>query len=253
MKKSRKQKKKLFKRRQSHKYKKGGSSTYTAIIIEPRKHKALEFVLKNILENLNNDWNVIVFHGNLNKEYIKNILNTTLNKYKDRITLKSLKKDNLSIEKYNTLLTTPSFYDNIPTELFLLFQTDSMINPRNKENINNFLKYDYVGAPWNDISTGVGNGGFSLRRKSKMLEIIKHCLPLNGPEDLFFAQTYKANCPNMSLNVPSEKEAEEFSSEQIWNPKSFGIHSPWKYLDNEKILKDFPEISELMELQGLEE
>ena len=27
------------------------SSIYTAIIVEPRKHKALEFVLKNFLEN----------------------------------------------------------------------------------------------------------------------------------------------------------------------------------------------------------
>jgi hypothetical protein len=40
---------------------------YTALIIEPRKHKALEFVLKNFLENLSNEWSIIIFHGNLNK------------------------------------------------------------------------------------------------------------------------------------------------------------------------------------------
>ena len=50
--------------------KKGGNNSYTAIIIEPRKHKALSFVLNNVLNNLNDSWNIIVFHGNLNKEYI---------------------------------------------------------------------------------------------------------------------------------------------------------------------------------------
>jgi hypothetical protein len=51
-------------------------SKYTAIIIEPRKHKALTFVLTNFLENLSNEWDFIIFHGINNSEYIKNILNS---------------------------------------------------------------------------------------------------------------------------------------------------------------------------------
>ena len=40
----------------------------------------------------------------------------------------------------------------------------------NKDIINDFIGFDYVGAP---LKCGlVGNGGLSLRRKSKMLEII---------------------------------------------------------------------------------
>jgi hypothetical protein len=140
----------------SKKYK-GGNSSYTAIIIEPRKHKALSFVLKNILENLNSEWNIIIFHGNLNKDYVENIINTQLQQYKKRISLKSLEKDNLSIEDYNTLLKTKKFYENIPTDIFLLFQTDSMIIPANKDKINDFLQYDYVGAP----SWSLLNGAFS--------------------------------------------------------------------------------------------
>jgi hypothetical protein len=31
------------------------SSKYTAVIIEPRQHKALQFVLNNFLENLNDE------------------------------------------------------------------------------------------------------------------------------------------------------------------------------------------------------
>ena len=36
---------------------------YTAIIIEPRKHKAIKFVLKNAYDNLSNEWNIIIFVG----------------------------------------------------------------------------------------------------------------------------------------------------------------------------------------------
>jgi hypothetical protein len=50
-------------------------SKYTAIIIEPREHKALSFVLNNFLSNLSNDWSFIIFHGNKNSEYVKNIVN----------------------------------------------------------------------------------------------------------------------------------------------------------------------------------
>ena len=48
---------------------------YTAIIIEPREHKALEHVLTNFTKMLNNDWQFIVFHGNLNETYVSNIIN----------------------------------------------------------------------------------------------------------------------------------------------------------------------------------
>ena len=50
---------------------------YTAIIIEPRNHKALPFVVNNVIDNLSNDWNVIIFHGNMNINYVKNIVKTS--------------------------------------------------------------------------------------------------------------------------------------------------------------------------------
>ena len=70
--------------------------------------------------------------------------------------------DNLTIRDYNRLFTNKSFYDYIPTETFLIFQTDTMIFKEHKNLINNFLEYDYVGAPWLACKQ-VGNGGLSLR------------------------------------------------------------------------------------------
>ena len=34
---------------------------YTAIIVEPRCHKALSFVLQNFFENLSDEWGVYYF------------------------------------------------------------------------------------------------------------------------------------------------------------------------------------------------
>lgn len=227
----------------------------TAFIIEPRKHKALEYVLKNFLENLDNTWDFIIFHGNLNKEYIENIINIKLNQYKERIKLISLNLDNINdgIE-YSKILTNKEFYEFIPNETFLIFQTDTIINPKYKDKINDFLIYDYVGAPWLHTND-VGNGGLSLRKKNKMIEIIINCPyinnnnDINNVEDVYFSGK---KCKNININKPDINKAKEFASETIWNPTSFGIHKIWQYFDINIIKKDFPEVEELYKLQSVE-
>jgi len=149
---------------------------YTAIIVEPRKHNALSFVLHNFLQNLSNDWKIIVFCGNTNIQFLTDIITTELNQYIDRLTIYNLGVDNLTIEQYNILLTNKSFYDYIPKNIFLVFQTDTMIFEQNKDLIYDFMNYDYVGAPWwhNPVEKEhVGNGGLSLRRKKKCLKSLK--------------------------------------------------------------------------------
>ena len=221
---------------------------YTAIIIEPRKHKALSFVLNNILENLSNEWNIIIFHGNLNKEYIEHIICNNLNEYKNRISLVNLNVDNLTETDYNNLfITNRDFYNYIPSETFLVFQTDTMICKRNKHLINDFLKYDYVGAPWSYLVinvSNVGNGGFSLRKKTKMLEIMEKDKNTYLPEDVFFSCTTVTN-----LYKPSFEEAKKFSIEQVFSDITFGFHKPWVSNDYDKICENYPEIIELRNLQ----
>ena len=207
------------------------ATRYTAVIIEPREHKALEFVLENFLENLSDNWDFIIFHGNNNISYINNILDTKLYKYKDRIKLINLNVDNLSIRNYNNLLVSPEFYKSIPTEVFLIFQTDSMICKDSKDLINKFIKYDYTGAPLK--CKLVGNGVLSLRRKSKMLEILEKCEYKNEPEDVYFSKA----CDGISVNKPDYEESKEFSVEAIYHPNSFGVHKPWLHLKKNE-LKD---------------
>ena len=205
---------------------------YTAIIIEPRKHAALEYVLENFVKNLDYNWNFIIFHGNLNEEYVKNIVNYKLSNYKNRITLKNLSVDNLTINDYNKILVSKKIYDDIPTEVFLIFQTDSIICKEYKDLINFYIKYDYVGAPWMH-HTKIGNGGLSLRRKSKMLEIINNCKYDNEPEDMYFS----LSCPYIYRNKPSFDDAKKFSVETIYSDISFGVHKPWTHFKDEEMKK----------------
>lgn len=154
---------------------------YTALIIEPRRHPALQFVLKNFLENLDERWQFIIFHGTDNEEWLRDMINKEFIADKDRIQLNNLNVSNLSWEEYNRHCTTAEFIEQIPTEIFLKFETDSMVCPSEKDLIYNFLKYDYVGAPWlktpgstNEFNGKVGNSGLSLRKKSKILEVIEN-------------------------------------------------------------------------------
>jgi len=221
------------------------AQSYTAVIIETRQHKALEFVLRNFLSTL--ECPFLLFCGNLNKEFCTSLLSGPLAEFKERVRLVELNVDTMRASEYSTLLCTKkTIYNEIHTEHFLLFQTDTMLFPRFKDNLNEFFKYDYVGAPWNnDRFGGVGNGGLSLRKKSKMLEIMDTVTYCGEPEDMYF-------CNNLLVDLyrPSMEEAKRFSVEEVFHPESFGCHQPWKRGFDKELLAAYPELLTLFELNG---
>lgn len=228
--------------------KEADTTQFTAVIIEPRKHKALEFVLNNFLQKLDNKWNFIIYHGTHNKTYIDNIIGKMPEEYQTRITMINMNVKNLTINEYSRLLTSEDFYKLIPTEVFLIFQTDSIICDNTNNAIEQFVEYDYVGAPWSDGQ--VGNGGLSLRRKTKMLEIIRSCPYTNGAEDLYFCK----ECPSVPQHTPETEIAKTFSIETIMSNHSFGVHKPWPHLPEhmDTIKSICPGLDTLLKLQSSE-
>ena len=239
---------------------------YTAIIVEPRKHKALEFVLTNFMENLNDDWGFMIFHSIDNQHFIENIINNSLAKYKNKTKLINLNinSNDFTVKEYSTMFFHKNFYNYIPTETFLIFQTDSIILKENKNKINDFLKYDYVGAPWPKTmglhgKMEVGNGGLSLRKKSKMLELLKYKklgidTILNNKygkyvaEDMFFNGYY---AKDVNVLKPSFDEAKKFSIESVYSESPFGVHKCWSGLEKneyEYLKIRYPDIKKLEEL-----
>ncbi|MCX6236007.1 MAG: DUF5672 family protein [Bacteroidia bacterium] len=107
----------------------------------------------------------------------------------------------MSINSYNSLLLSNFFYEHfIDSEYILIYQLDCFVF---KNNLTDFLTFDYIGAPWFNTqnheakaiirtllfrrpltsiiliiswflrkkTTAVGNGGLSLRRVDKFIEI----------------------------------------------------------------------------------
>lgn len=231
---------------------------YTAIIIEPRKHKALSFVLNNILDCLSNEWKIILYHGINNIEFCNDITNILNLSYRNRIKLVNLNIDNLNQKTYSKLLATESIiYDHIDTEYFLVFQTDSMMFKNNSHLLDLFLDkdYDYVGPPWliSDFEPTrrrdfIGNGGFSLRKTKTMLKIIETYQweeDMEFQEDLFFTNKYE----NIIINKPSYELAKMFCVDEVFSPVTMACHNNWRHYHFDDFIKIYPEAIILKELQ----
>jgi hypothetical protein len=226
------------------------SHKYCAVIIEPRRHRALEFVLRNARECLSADWKIILFHGSNNGAYAQEIVD----RVDKQILLVNLNVDNLNQITYSRLLATKSaVYDHIDRDMFLVFQTDSMIFKQHAHFMEDFLQYDYVGSPW--LVTAypptkrcdfIGNGGFSLRRKSKMLEIMEK-IPYNDEyEDLYFSMRYDA----VQVHKPPYEVARRFSVDETFTEITMACHQPWSTPHWPKFKELYPECEQLRSLQG---
>jgi hypothetical protein len=84
-----------------------------------------------------------------------------------------------SLESYNSLMLSKSFYSKFQNYQYLLiYQTDSYVF-RNELKSWIDKQYDYIGAPWvkkaknKIIFDGVGNGGFSLRKTNSFIRVLE--------------------------------------------------------------------------------
>ena len=234
------------------------SYKYTAMIIEPRKYKALSFVLNNFLECLSDEWKIVFFHGNNNLDYSKSVVDNLNQQFNNRIQLVQLNVDNLNQKTYSELLATKSMiYDYIDTEYFLVFQTDSMIFKSHANLMKEFINsnYDYIGAPWlicNYIPTKerdfIGNGGFSLRRTNKMLKIIENNKwdeNHEWHEDLFFTKKYT----DIEVIKPHYELAKQFCVDEVYSPITMACHKPWSHSHFQLLAQEYPECEILKNLQ----
>ena len=195
-------------------------TNYTAIIVEPRKHEDLEIICKNVMYYLNESgsdvkWGLKIYHGNKNKEFVENFTQ----KWKN-IQLENLEIDDLSGILYNNLLKTSNFWKSTPTNNILIFQTDTILR---RFGIDEFISYNYVGAPWIRYREGkiVGNGGLSFRKKSRMLEIIdKYSDDEITMEDIYFCKYL------LDDDIAPFEVAKQFSVEDIYYENPMGLHQP---------------------------
>ena len=174
---------------------------------------------------------------------------------------KKIKSDNIeiikikkigSIQDYsNFCLKLNNYIDN---DYVLIIQRDGfIINPHLWD--NNFLCFDYIGAPWTNFGNyknDIGNGGFSLRSKYFLEYSSKYQTTLSNPEDYFLNEINYDSAISFGINYAPLDLSYKFSVENFI-PKlknklnlhhSFGFHG--KHLINSlKIQK--PELSEMLD------
>ncbi|KAH7227224.1 uncharacterized protein BKA55DRAFT_655495 [Fusarium redolens] len=95
-------------------------------------------------------------------------------------------------EMISRFLTTLWLYETVlqPAEFLLVFQTDSIICANSKHIVDDYLNYDWVGAPWNPSGRWGGNGGLSLRRVSSIIDVLRNQRRIDGtqPEDVWLSE-----------------------------------------------------------------
>lgn len=144
-----------------------------------------------------------------------------------------------TLNDYNKLLTSKEFWEAIPFDKVLITQMDAeMLRP----GIEEFLEYDYIGAPLYHIDFPCMNGGFSLRDKKAMLDVIRdnpyQGESVHGYEDIYFCNELKKK----NSTLPTKEVAQLFSVETIFGLGSLGIHAIEKWHSKEKceqILKQY--------------
>lgn len=227
----------------------GLDKTKETVLIEFREFPHVEFLLRNMIIKMPNDWNHTVVCGRKNYDSMCKICNNICQGLKSSIRVIKLFVENLDRDEYCRLLTSSFFWDMFTGEKILLYQEDTMLF---HGNIDAFLCYDYVGAPWkrnqDDNSYHVGNGGFSLRSKSAMLKVIKENKQLilgnstknymkNSklnciPEDVYFS---KSLIDYSFGKVAPYDVALKFSQEAVLSNNSLGGHAFWLAEPNKKI------------------
>jgi hypothetical protein len=205
---------------------------YSIVIIEPRSHHHLEFIIRSALRCLGSNWGVTFFCGRENRQYVECIGNM-LGGFK----IIELDVANLSTTEYNYLKKTTWLWEQIDAEHVLWLEPDCLIL---RPGIEEYLKYDYIGAPWHPMfspspACRVGNGGLSLRKRSAMLKVSKQCNPdvkVIFPEDNYFVTNmtmWNQQKPG-TFRIAPLTVAKTFAVESVFYPTPFGLHKSWNYL-----------------------
>ena len=140
-----------------------------------------------------------------------------------------------NIKDYNQFIIK-ELYKHIETPYVGIVQLDGYA--LNKDYwTNEFLKYDYIGAPWPD--TVIGNGGFSIRSKKLMEACSKFEYNNTIPEDALICIYKRGDLEHQGFIFAPFELANKFSVENKPYSGQFGFHGKYTMRDliNKGIIK----------------
>jgi hypothetical protein len=129
-----------------------------------------------------------------------------------------------------------------PAEHVFMFTSDSMICAKAERTLDDFLEYDFIGAPMGKkLGAEMGvSGGLSLRNRKRMLEIVQNSnwgdekkgerendgRVKDSREDVWFWKKLKMfpllEDPARKANLPDAEIARRFAVGPVWEDEPFG-------------------------------
>lgn len=130
-----------------------------------------------------------------------------------------------SIDAYSRLVLK-ELHPLVRTSHILLIQWDGFVRDA-KLWSDDFLAWDYIGAPWvcGDLAGQVGNGGFSLRSRRLMHALQSDGFPAHNPEDVCLAVTHKQALSQQGIRIADLPTAQRFACERGPWREAFGFHA----------------------------
>jgi hypothetical protein len=141
-----------------------------------------------------------------------------------------------SIEAYNRFVLR-DLHRYIETDYVLVTQWDSFVYAHNFWS-EQFLNFDYIGAPWpHHPNAPVGNGGFSLRSRRLLKLTANQEFVVNSfsdPEDALICHTNRNYLEANGMRFAPIDLALRFSFESAleggsFQPHTFGFHGVWNF------------------------
>ncbi|KAL8714312.1 MAG: hypothetical protein Q9220_001643 [cf. Caloplaca sp. 1 TL-2023] len=211
----------------------GPDTSKIATIIENRPLANLIPLILSFSAVLGSSWPIRVFHSPQNAMLFENSPPIRRLRENGQLSMQLLpgSLNFSSHEPVSAFLATTWLWERLaPAKHVLMFQTDSILCGNSLRRVDDFLEYDFIGAPINTSEGTNYNGGLCLRNREKILEVLQHFeRPRNGQfEDQWFAEKLRELPANddggPSANLPSMEVASQFAVETIWAEKPFGMH-----------------------------
>jgi hypothetical protein len=173
-------------------------------------HRRYTAMLHNILANIPPTWVVQVFY---NEDWLKTTVlplhpgMQQIRANNKRVIWTPLPKA-MTKEKPKEIMKSNWLWESVVAENVFVFSGNGALCTNSEFRIENFLGYDYVGAPWRQQGGMGGDGStHSFRHRSAMLQILEKNPPNNNesPDHLYFVKsmlqekTYKVADRNTTL------------------------------------------------------
>ncbi|PQE22267.1 hypothetical protein CJF32_00004624 [Rutstroemia sp. NJR-2017a WRK4] len=239
------------------------NASKVALLIEGRPLPHLVPQLLHMISVVPPDWRFVFIGTNKSVTTVRRSFATQYQQANGKLDLMILPKPWKvdSKEDVFRLLTDVRFYDEfLPgVEWLLKYEADSIMCGNSAESLNDWLDYDWAGAPRTKGDRFAGNGGLSLRRISAVRKVLGFQSRYNNTdaEDEWFGKRITI-LPG--ARVASGEQEDHFSVENLYHDEPMGYHvrdggevlpdAVWKDPQKRKKIFDYcPEVVMIMPMK----